>query len=340
MNYLITGGSGYLGSELIKTLDSENNNIINIDIIPSENQNSKNYNIDILDEKSVEEIFKNNKIDCIIHNLAKVPLAKNKKIFKKVNIKATEIILKFFNKFKIKKLIFISSSAVYGVPLHSPITESTAREPAEPYGESKKISEDLCFDEIKKGKNIIILRPRTIIGLNRFGIFSILFDWIKNDLPIPVFSNGLNFYQFVDIRDLSEAVKLSSVSDYTGAINIGSSDVKRIIEILNFLKTKFNSKSKIKNVDNSIIIKIGFIFQKLGLIPLHDYHFKVYGKDVYFDIEHSNKVLNWKPKYSTFNSFEDSYNHFLKEDKKDEKNKSLHQKKIKNFLMKYVTLIL
>ena len=339
MNYLVTGGSGYLGTELIKKLKNGNNNIINLDIIPSSNINSTNFTLDILDEKNVEKIFKDNHIDCIIHNLAKVPLAKNKKIFKEVNIKATEIILKFFNKFKIKKLIFISSSAVYGVPSHSPITEDSPRIPVEPYGESKKISEDLCLYEIKNGKNIIIIRPRTVIGLNRFGIFSILFDWIKNDLPVPVFSNGLNFYQFIDIRDLAEAVKLSSFSDYRGAINVGSSDVRRIVDIINFLKNEFKSKSKIKNIDKSIIIKIGFFFQKIGIIPLHDYHFKVYGKDIYFDIEHAKKILGWSPKFSVFESFENSYHHFLQEDK-DYQKKSIHQKKIKNFIMKYITLFL
>ncbi len=339
MNYLITGGSGYLGSELIRKLKDDNNQIINLDIIPSTNKDSKNFKLDILDEENVEQVFRNNHIDCIIHNLAKVPLAKNKKIFKEVNIKATEIILKFFNKFKIKKLIFISSSAVYGVPSSSPIFEDSPRQPAEPYGESKKISEDLCFKEISNGKNIIIIRPRTVIGLNRFGIFSILFDWIKNDLPVPVFSNGLNLYQFIDIRDLSEAVKLSSLSDYKGAINVGADDVRRIIDIINFLKNRFNSRSKIKNVDKSLIIQIGFIFQKIGIIPLHDYHFKVYGKDVYFDIDHAKKILKWKPKFSVYDSFENSYNHFLLEDK-DNRNKSIHQKKIKNLLMKYVTIFL
>ena len=93
-------------------------------------------------------------------------------------------------------------------------------------------SENLCFDKINQGKNITIIRPRTIIGLNRFGIFSILFDWLKNDLPIPVIKGGKNLYQFVDIRDLCNAIMLTSKSDYRGALNIGSSDVKKILEIL------------------------------------------------------------------------------------------------------------
>ncbi len=339
MNYLITGGSGYIGSEIIRNLSTKNNKVLNIDLLPHDNKISKNFNFDILDKAKVESIFINNQIDCIIHNLAKVPLTKDKNIFKKVNIQATEIILEFFSKYKIKKMIFISSSAVYGIPEICPISENSQRLPAEPYGESKKISEDLCIQQMEKGKNIIILRPRTVIGLNRFGIFSILFDWIKNDLPIPVMSNGNNLYQFLDVRDLSSAVYLASISDFKGSLNVGSSDVKRIIDIINFLKNEYKSKSKIKNIDNSFFLKIGFILQRIGLVPLHDYHFKVYGKDVYFDISKIKKVLHWEPKYSTFESFKDSYEHFLI-DEKNVQNVSIHQKKIKNLIIKYAPLIL
>ena len=339
MNYLITGGSGYLGTEIVRNLTASGHKVISIDLLKSNNLSSKNYNIDILNEEAVENIFINNKIDCIIHNLAKVPLTKDKNIFKKVNINSTKIIIKFFKKFNVHKLIFISSSAVYGIPSTCPITENTERKPVEAYGESKLVSENLCFEEINHGANIIIIRPRTIIGLNRFGIFSILFDWIKNDLPVPVMSHGKNFYQFVDIRDLSEAINLASMSDYRGSLNIGSPDVKTIIDIIDFLKNEFKSKSKVKNIDNSLSLKFGFFLQKIGVIPLHDYHFKVYGKDVYFDISNTKKILNWEPKYTTFDSFKDSFNYFLKEDN-DNFNKSIHQKKIKNLILRYAPLFL
>ena len=166
--------------------------------------------------------------------------------------------LNLFDIYKIKKFIYISSSAVFGVNQKSPITEESKIEPVDAYGITKKASEDLCFEQIKNGKNIAIIRPRTIIGLNRFGIFSILFDWIKNDLPVPVLSNGDNLYQFVDIRDLCKAIVLASESSFVGSLNIGSSDVKTIRDIVNFLKSEFKSKAKIKNIDNSFILKIGF----------------------------------------------------------------------------------
>ena len=71
---------------------------------------------------------------------------------------------------------------------------------------------------------------------------------------------------------------------------MGASDVKRIIDIINFLKEEFNSKSKIKDLNNSLLLKAGFYMQRAGLIPLHDYHFKVYGSDIYFDISNIKKI--------------------------------------------------
>jgi|TARA_B110000037_G_scaffold214073_1_gene269445 nucleoside-diphosphate-sugar epimerase len=338
MNYLVTGGSGYLGNELINTLKTPDNEIINVDILPSDNENSNNYNLDIRNKSEVEKIFKEKKIDVIIHNSALVPITK-KKDFDKTNLESTKLMLFFFEKYKIKKFIFISSSAVFGVPDKCPILEISERQPVEAYGQSKMKSENLCFDKINQGKNITIIRPRTIIGLNRFGIFSILFDWLKNDLPIPVIKGGKNLYQFVDIRDLCNAIMLTSKSDYRGALNIGSSDVKKILEILQFLKNEFNSKSKIKSIENSIILKIGFLMQKMNLIPLHDYHFKVYGSDVYFDISLAKKILGWTPKYSTFESFKDSYNHYLLNYLSDRR-KSIHQRIINNYILRYVSLFL
>ncbi len=339
MNYLITGGSGYLGSEIIRTLDPNKNNIINIDKYVSGFKNIKEYIIDISNEKELKKIFDKNEIDIIIHNVAKVPLEKKNSEFKKVNYDSTRVILNLFNIYKIKKFIYISSSAVFGVNQKSPISEECEREPVEAYGMSKKASEDLCFDQIKNGKNIAIIRPRTIIGLNRFGIFSILFDWLKNDLPIPVISNGDNLYQFIDIRDLCQAILLTSESNFVGALNIGSSDVKSIREIINFLKNEFKSKSRIKNIDNSYILKIGFFLQKLNLIPLQDYHFKAYGSEIYFDVSKAMKVLNWKPRYTAFESFKDSYENFLNS-KYDDQDKSMHKRILKNYLLKYITLIL
>ena len=309
MNCLVTGGSGYLGSALIKHLLSKSLNIKNFDIVNNENINVQFEKGDITNLERLLQITKN--IDIVYHCVAKVPITKNKKDFKNVNLTGTENILKASLHNKVKKVVYISSSAVFGIPKKIPILEDDERKPIEAYGESKKDGENLCFEYMKKGLDITVIRPRTILGSDRLGIFSILFDWISEHKNVPVVNNGQNLYQFIDIRDLNEAIYKSSLLEGSNVFNIGAEKFSTIFNIINSCIIYSNSKSTIKNIDNNFLFKMANIISKTSLIPLQDYHFKVYGETVFFDITKSKKILNWSPKFSNTESIIDSYQNFI-----------------------------
>jgi len=333
MNFLITGGSGFVGSHLCKTLIKAGNTVFNLDIIKSDNAVSKDFTINILDKNSLNKVFEENKIDIIIHSCAEVPITKSKNFFK-VNFDGTKNILDCFLKYKVKKLVYISSSAVYGVPKKIPICEGDIREPVENYGKSKKMGEDECLNLISRGENITIIRPRTIIGGGRLGIFSFLFEWIKSDSNIPVMNNGDNKYQFVNLEDFCDAVILSSFSSFSGDINIGSNSIDTIRNNLEKLIIKANSKSKLKNLDNFYLFKFANIFQKLNIIPLHEYHFKAYGANIFFNNEKSKNILNWSSKYSDYESLEQSYINYI-DSNNDNEDQSPHKKSLKSLIIKH-----
>ncbi len=336
MNFLVTGGSGYLGSSIIKFIKNKKHNVLNLDT--NSNNQIDTIKADVLNYEKLKSIFINNKIDVVIHNIAKVPITKNKKDFYEVNVLGTKNIIELSKKFKIKKFIFISSSAVYGIPNHLPITEKSEKIPVEPYGISKKIAEDECFKNFSD-LNICIIRPRTIIGKKRFGIFSVLFDWISKDLKVPVLNNGENLYQFIDLDDLSEAIYKSTFFGNSDDFNIGADEFYSIRDLLQMLIDKNQSKSKIVDITNSTIFKLGNIFQKLNLIPLQDYHFKAYGENIYFNCEKAKSKLDWVPQKNNLQSLQDSYNYFLKTNDNN-LNESVHQKKIKTILLRYGTLFI
>lgn len=339
MKVLVTGGSGFLGTEIIKKLLIKNFNVFNLDLIPFIEQNIKNYQIDILDYDNLENIFKENKFDIVIHSCAKVPISKSKKTFHQINVNGTKNVLELSKKYNVKRFVYISSSAVYGVPKIIPIKEDDPREPVESYGLSKKNGEDLCLNEIDN-ISIGIIRPRTVIGKDRLGIFSILFEWVRLNLPVPVINNGENFYQFIDIDDLVEAICLMAVSDYRGAINIGSKSYITIRELLEKLIKTNSSKSKIKNLDSNIIFKLLKFCIKYKIVPLQDYHYLAYGKNIYFDTTLSKEKLNWESKISNFDSIQSSYKNFINKESIDYKNKAVHKKPLKSYLLKYASLFL
>ncbi|MBD1170935.1 NAD-dependent epimerase/dehydratase family protein [Pelagibacterales bacterium SAG-MED02] len=101
MNYLITGGSGFVGSLLCESLVEKGHKVINLDIIKPSSDSVKFYNINILNKTEVDRIFVENKIDIIIHSCAEVPITKSKDFFK-VNLGGTKNIIDCFLKFKIK----------------------------------------------------------------------------------------------------------------------------------------------------------------------------------------------------------------------------------------------
>ena len=337
MNCLVTGGSGYLGSSLIKFILPKVSSVTNFDILkPSEN----NTDVKFIegDICNLEDIIKASKnIDVIYHNVAKVPITKNKNLFTAVNEIGTENLLKAAKINNVKKIIYISSSAVFGIPKKIPVLETDERKPIEPYGLSKKKAEDICFDYIEnEGLDISIIRPRTILGENRLGIFSILFDWIDTDKDIPILNNGKNFYQFIHINDLNEATYKSSLMSGSNTFNIGAENYCSMHETITSAINHASSRSKIKNIDKNIFLNIAYLMSKINLIPLQEYHFKVYGKSVYFDISKAKNILNWKPKFSNTESIIMSYDNYIRNKKNLTKDSySPHNSILKKGLLKY-----
>ena len=130
MRALITGGSGYFGSLLVTKLLSKDWECIVLDINQYSGSNKVKFiKSDIRDYDKVLKACKN--IDIIFHNVAQVPLAKDKNLFDSVNILGTKNILEAASKSGVRKVIYTSSSAVYGIPETNPVSEEMVPRPME-----------------------------------------------------------------------------------------------------------------------------------------------------------------------------------------------------------------
>tara|TARA_B100001750_G_C15315808_1_gene499630 strand:- start:310 stop:825 length:516 start_codon:yes stop_codon:yes gene_type:complete len=157
MRALITGGSGYLGSLLVKKLLLNNWECRVLDINNFHGDDKLKFiKGDVRDQKI---LFKScDEIDVVFHNVAQVPLAKDRNLFNSVNIDGTINVLEASISRVIKKVIYTSSSATYGVPDKNSVTESSVPRSKEYYGEAKYIAEKKCEEYISKGLDIIIIR--------------------------------------------------------------------------------------------------------------------------------------------------------------------------------------
>ena len=312
MKVLVTGGSGYFGSLLIdklleKGFDVGSLDINEPDVLPKEVTFHK---IDIRDKDSLMTDLIG--YDIIFHNVAQVPLAKNNKLFWEVNVEGTKNVCEAAISNNIQKIIYTSSSAIYGVPKHNPVDENTNPSPGEAYGRAKLEGERICEDFSKQGLKVSIIRPRTILGHGRLGIFSILFRWISEGVNIPVLDNGDNIYQFVHADDLADACILASENDHVlSSYNIGASDYGTMRETLENLCDYAGTGSKVYSLPLRPIEILMNISSKMKLSPLGPYHSLMYGRSLFFDINKAESELGFIPKYTTGEMFRESYDWFI-----------------------------
>ncbi|MER8511273.1 NAD-dependent epimerase/dehydratase family protein [Mesorhizobium sp. M1112] len=264
----------------------------------------------ILDRNAVKQAVSG--VNKVFHNAAQIPLAKDVDLFWSVNKDGTQIIADESAAAGVEKLIYTSSSAVFGVPKSNPVTEYTQPNPGEDYGRAKLAGEVICREAMERhGLDVAIVRPRTILGHGRLGTVHILFDWIERGLDIPVLAGGNNKYQFVHADDLAWTCIAASNAKGSATYNIGAAEFGTMRELLQAVIDHAGTGSRIKSIPMGPTTVAANLASTLGLSPLGPYHLLMYGQSMYFDISKAQRELGFKPNYSNSRMITDSYDSYL-----------------------------
>jgi nucleoside-diphosphate-sugar epimerase len=308
---LITGGSGYFGSLLLrKCLErGDRCRVLDVNDAADRPANVEFIQGDIRNPEVVHRACQG--VSIVHHNVAQVPLAKDRHLFQSVNVEGTRILLEAARAQRVTKLIYTSSSAVFGIPRSNPVTEDTTPEPGEAYGRAKLAAEGLCHTAAREGLDVTIVRPRTILGHGRLGIFQILFEWIRTGFNVPVLGRGDNRYQFVHADDLAELCILAANRSGPSIYHAGTDRFGTMREVLTSLCQAAQTGSRVRAVPMRPAIAAMRVTSLLGLSPLGAYHALMYGRSMFFDISRAQRELNWQPKYSNEEMFLDSYRWYL-----------------------------
>jgi nucleoside-diphosphate-sugar epimerase len=308
---LITGGSGYYGSLLMRKCLERGFSCRVFDLNDAEDRPASVEFVagDIRDAAAIADACKG--VDILYHNVAQVPLARDRHLFHTVNVDGTRNMLEAARISGVKKVVYTSSSAVFGVPKKNPVNEETVPQPGEAYGRAKLEGERLCHEFTEKGVDVSIIRPRTILGHGRLGIFQILFEWIRQGSNVPVLGKGENIYQFVHADDLAEATILASLRPGGSTYNIGAEKFGSMRQTLQALCDHAKTGSRVKSVPMLPAIWGMNFTSFIGLSPLGPYHALMYGRSLYFDIAKARTELSWQPKWSSEEMLIDSYEWYL-----------------------------
>lgn len=316
MKILITGGAGFLGMHLAKTFQSDGHRVTLLDIAdfdPSEYKGKFSFTTaDIRNRYAIEKAIADS--DYVVHAAAALPLWKKEDILT-TNILGTKNILSLAKKHHVKRVVYISSTAVYGVPKKHPIDENDRLVGVGPYGISKIEAEKACWRAIKRGLNVTILRPKTFVGTGRLGVFEILFDWIHDGKKIPVVGSGNKRYQLLDVDDLVSAIVhiiLSRSERMNDVFNIGAAEFDTVRNDLGKLFTAAKSGSRIQPTPAFLTKWSLRILELMNLSPLYRWVYDTADKDSYVSIEKLTKTIRWKPRYSNADALIKAYRWYQK----------------------------
>ncbi len=308
---LVTGGSGYFGSLLVHRLVAAGHQVRVLDLNDVDDRPSDVEIVqgDVRDAATVARAVDG--VDIVFNNVAQVPLAKDHELLRTVNVDGTALLLAASRRAGVRKVVHTSSSAVFGVPRSNPVLPSTVPSPAEEYGHAKLAAEWACLDAVKDGLDVSIVRPRTILGHGRLGIFGILFEWIADGADVFVLGDGSNRYQFVHADDLAEVCVLAGDTPGPAVFNAGTDRFGTMRESLEALCAHAGTGSKVRSLPAGPAALGMKAAAGLHLAPFAPYHWLMYSKSLWFDIQHVKDALGWQPKYSNAEALADSYDWFL-----------------------------
>ena len=322
MKLLVTGGAGFIGSNLVEKLLEDNYDIVVIDNFNDNydpiqkrdnirnfinNKKVKLYEIDLRNKNDLENVFKKEKkFDFVFHlaGVAGVRPSQEKPVFYyEENVITTINLVEIMKNYNCKNLIYFSSSSVYGNIDKTKFSEKDIPDtPISIYASTKRSSEIMLYNYyINYGFNIAIIRPFTVYGPRQRPDLAIhiFTKKILNDEEITVFGDGSMLRDYTYVSDMVDAtIKMldyfkNNDTNIYEIFNVASSNPKTINEMITTIEKVLNKKAKIRYEDR----------------PIGDVN-KTFG-----NITKAKKVLNWKPVVS----FEDGIKKFIDWYKDNEK---------------------
>ena len=312
--YLLTGGAGFLGINLVRHLLDRGHEVVSLDIAEFDYPERDRVTIvtgDIRDPSDVARAVRG--VDVVVHTAAALPLYKKEDIYS-TDLDGTRNVLQAALDAKAERMIHVSSTAVYGIPDHHPLLEDDKLMGVGPYGECKVAAEELCKEFREKGLCVPIIRPKSFVGPERLGVFALFYDWAKDGKNFPMLGSGKNRYQLLDVEDLCDAIYLAATLDaerVNDVFNIGAKEFATMREDYQAVLDQAGFGKRIKGLPAGPAIWLLRFLELLRISPLYKWVYETAAEDSFVSIEKAERVLGYKPKYSNQDALLRNYRWYL-----------------------------
>lgn len=296
---LVTGADGFLGRHLVAAFRERGWHVLATDV----------DSLDVRDAAAVRAAAEGS--DVVVDNAALVPVTRSSpEEYRAVNVTGSANTLAAAREAG-AYAVHVSSSAIYGVPLQVPVTRGTPLAPFEPYGRSKAEAEQGVERERERGLEVAGLRPRTLLGSGRLGLFDVIFARVRAGKRVPMFGRGDNRVQMLDVGDYCEAVFGAIERRANADYNLGAADFGTVREDLQSLIDHAGTQARLQPVPAGLIAAVLRPAAALRMSPFSEWHWRSAPAPFYFDISAAREELGWEPRRSNAQALAAAYDAWL-----------------------------
>ena len=299
---LITGGAGFLGINLLRYLHARGYDLISFDMAEFAYPDMKDKVFivrgDIRDMAALDRAMKG--VDLVVHAAAALPLYSEEDIYS-TDVEGTRNVLETARRHGVERVVHISSTAVYGIPDHHPLVEDDRLDGVGPYGKAKILAEEVCLRCRAEGMIVPIIRPKSFVGPERLGIFTLLYDWALDGRDFPMLGDGTNRYQLLDVEDLCDAIHLCltlPAGRVNDTFNIGAAEFATWRENLQAVLDEAGHGRRPRAFPVAPVVLGLRALEALRISPVYEWAYGTVSKDSFVSIDKARRVLGFAPKYS------------------------------------------
>lgn len=309
--HLVTGASGFFGQSLVNFLVSTGHRVRAFDLQPAPFPPGVEFAPgDIRDAGVVERACAG--VDVVHHLAALLPQRRaTRPVMQAVNVGGTRNLLEAAKRQGVRRVVFLSSTEIYGRPRVLPCPEDAESHPLGEYGRNKVEAEALCHDFSENGLDVAVLRPPTIVGPGIPDRMLLkMMELLRTGGTYPLPGAGANRVALISARDCARACLLAAESPRApgGAFNIAAEEKPPTVrEMARSLIEHAGTRVRTVSVPPALILAGLEFLHLFGLSPLEREHYLLLHRDYYFDLKRSREVLGWRAEHSTVGAVVEMY---------------------------------
>ncbi len=314
MRYLVTGGAGFLGINMVRFLLERGHSVRSLDIALFDYPEAAGVDLvtgDIRDPGVARMAVQG--MEAVIHCAAALPLYSPDEIWS-TDVAGTRVMLEASRAAGIERFVHVSSTAVYGVPDHHPLFESDPLSGVGPYGKAKIEAENVCAKFRDRGMCVPVLRPKSFVGPERLGIFELLYDFARQGRNFPVIGSGLNRYQLLDVEDLCQAIYQCTALErerVNDVFNVGAAEFTTMREDFQSVLDRAGYGKHIVSLPETPAIWALRLLEAMRLSPVYQWIYDTAARDSYVSIDKIRDRLGFTPRFSNQEALARNYDWYV-----------------------------